>query len=79
MSAPDTNIDTQHTRHRTALWGIKGAMGFGALMLLGLIGFNMMNAGDGAAVTNTSQAGPAAPTDVYAPGTNAAATPTVTE
>lgn len=82
MSAPDTNIDTQEKRHRTSLWGIRGAMIFGALMLIGLLGFNMMNAGDGEAVTNTDSAGPVSttvPTDVYEPGTNSSSTPTAVD
>jgi len=81
MSAPDTNIEAQERHHRPALLGIKGAMLFGALMLLGLIGFNMINAGDGAAVSNADTAGPVTTTvdtDVYAPGTNSSATPTAT-
>lgn len=82
MSAPDTNIEKQEERHRPALLGIRGAMLFGALMLLGLIVFNVVNAGDGAAVSNTGQAGAEATvpdTDVYAPGTNSTATPTETD
>lgn len=82
MSAPDTNTDTLEKRHRPALLGIKGAMVFGALMLLGLVGFNMINAGDGEAVTNANARGPettAAATDVYEPGTNSSSTPTATD
>jgi len=37
MSAPDTNIETQEQEHKPALLGIKGALAFGALMMLGLI------------------------------------------
>ncbi|WP_299416650.1 hypothetical protein [uncultured Sulfitobacter sp.] len=82
MSAPDTNIGIQEKRHRPALLGIKGAMLFGALMVIGLLGLNMMNAGDPDAVTNTDQAGTAATaaqTDVYEPGTNSSATPLATD
>lgn len=82
MSAPDTNTRTQERRHRPALLGIKGAMAFGALMMLGLGLFVVGNAGDGAAVTNADragQAGTAAPTDVYAPGTNDTSTPVAAE
>ena len=38
MSAPDTNIETQERRHAPALIGIKGAMIFGALMIV-ILGF----------------------------------------
>jgi predicted tellurium resistance membrane protein TerC len=82
MSAPNTNVEKQEKRHRPSLWGIKGAMIFGALMLLGLIGFNMMNADNENALTNTGQAGKGATvvdTDVYAPGTNSSSTPTATD
>lgn len=78
MSAPDTNTSTQEKNHRPALLGIRGALLFGALMMIGLIGFNMINAGDGAAVSNANDAGPvstAVPTDVYEPGTNNSGTP----
>jgi hypothetical protein len=82
MSAPDTNIETQEKRHKPALFGIKAALGFGALMMVGLLGFNLINAGDGAAVSNATTEGAtstAAATDVYAPGTNSTATPTATD
>jgi hypothetical protein len=78
MSAPDTNIHAQEKRHRPSLWGIKGALIFGVLMMVGLLGFNLINSGDGAAVTNADPQGPtttAAETDVYAPGTNSSSTP----
>lgn len=81
MSAPDTNVERQEAKHRPALLGIKGAMLFGALMMIGLIGFNLANTGDGEAVTNTGQGTDtnAAATDVYEPGTNSTATPTATD
>lgn len=82
MSAPDTNTETQEKNHRPALLGIRGALVFGALMMIGLIGFNMVNSGDGEAVSNATSAGPAstaAATDVYAPGTNSSSTPTATD
>jgi len=49
MSAPDTNIEKQERRHAPSLLGIKGAMVFGVLMLLGVVGiaFNS-NADSGA-------------------------------
>ncbi len=82
MSAPDTNIEKQEKRHRPALLGIRAAMIFGALMMIGLIGYNMVNVGETDAVTNTDRAGPEAttvPTDVYEPGTNSSSTPTATD
>lgn len=82
MSAPDTNIEKQEKRHRPALLGIKGALGFGVLMMLMLLVFNGVNRGDGAAVTNTAQAGEdatVAATDVYAPGTNKTSTPVASD
>lgn len=82
MSAPDTNIETQEAKHRPALLGIKGAMVFGALMMIGLVGFNMVNSGDGEAVSNASGVNTettVVDTDVYAPGTNSSATPTATD
>lgn len=82
MSAPDTNVNKQEKRHRPSLWGIKGAMIFGILMLLGVIGFNMINAGDPDAVINSDQVNQGAetvPVDTYEPGTNSSATPTATD
>lgn len=58
MSAPDTNVEKQEKRHRPSLFGIKGAIIFGILMLLGVVGFNLINAGDPDAVTNTDRATP---------------------
>lgn len=82
MSAPDTNIERQEANHRTSLWGIKGAMIFGALMMIGLVAFNMLNAGHGEAVSNTSGVNAetsTVATDVYEPGTNSSATPIATD
>ncbi|KIN73039.1 hypothetical protein [Sulfitobacter guttiformis] len=82
MSAPDTNLDRQEKKHRPSLWGIKGAMAFGALMMILLLGFNMINAGDGEAVTNADESkstATAAETDTYSPGTNNSETPAATE
>ena len=82
MSAPDTNVEKQEKRHRPSLWGIKGAMIFGILMLLGVIGFSMINASNSDGVTNTGGATDGVtvvPTDTYEPGTNSSATPTQTE
>jgi len=79
MSAPDTNTDKQERAHRPALLGIKAAIAFGLLMLLGVLGYNAINAGDGAAVSNATPGAAqseAAPTDVYEPGTNNADTET---
>lgn len=82
MSAPDTNVEKQEKHHRPSLWGIRGAMLFGVLILLGVIGFNMINAGNTDAVTNTGGATngvTVVPTDNYQPGTNSSATPAATE
>jgi hypothetical protein len=46
MSAPDTNIDKQEQRHKPALLGIKGAMVFGALMVLIVFFLAVMGGGD---------------------------------
>ncbi len=76
MSAPDTNPETQEKRHKPALLGIKGAMIFGALMIV-ILGFYVFsNGGDDTAdaVTNTDQATePSASVpavDPIEPGTN---------
>jgi len=37
MSAPDTNVEKQEEKHKTALLGIRGAMIFAAVLLLGLV------------------------------------------
>ncbi len=82
MSAPDTNTEKQEKRHRPSLWGIRGAMIFGALMMIGLVGFNLMNSGEGDAISNADPQGPTSTTvdtDVYEPGTNSSSTPTATE
>lgn len=39
MSAPDTNVETQKKRHKPALMGIRGAVLFALVLLLGLIGW----------------------------------------
>ena len=44
MSAPDTNIEKQEHRHAPSLMGIKGAMIFGALMMMGLVFVAMFRA-----------------------------------
>lgn len=37
MSAPDTNVEKQEKAHKPALLGIKGAILFAVVLLLGLI------------------------------------------
>jgi len=37
MSAPDTNVEKQKEKHKTALMGIRGVMVFAAVLLLGLV------------------------------------------
>lgn len=46
MSAPDTNIDKQEKNHKASLLGMKGAVAFGAVMLILVIGFTLTNADD---------------------------------
>ncbi|GAA6174970.1 hypothetical protein [Sulfitobacter pacificus] len=46
MSAPDTNIEKQKDNHKAPLLGVKGAIGFGALMLILVLGFTMANSND---------------------------------
>ena len=46
MSAPDTNIEKQRERHKPALWGVKGAMIFGALMLVLIVVFAVLTRED---------------------------------
>ncbi|MFD2738554.1 hypothetical protein ACFSUD_03130 [Sulfitobacter aestuarii] len=76
MSAPRTNIEKQERDHKPSLLGIRGAMIFGALMLLGVFFYVIINGGDedADAVINTDQASepeasvPAV--DPVEPGTN---------
>jgi hypothetical protein len=76
MSAPDTNVKKQEQRHKPALLGIRAAMIFGALMMVGLAIYVIGNGADDTAdaVTNTDQASePSATTpavDPVEPGTN---------
>jgi len=82
MSAPDTNIETQEQEHRPSLVGIKGALMFGALMMVMLGVYSLYNGDDASAYNDAGETGAvAAPvqTDVYAPGTNNSATPTATD
>ncbi|MCR9113228.1 MAG: hypothetical protein NXH84_08150 [Rhodobacteraceae bacterium] len=37
MSAPNTNVEKQKDQHKPALVGIRGAMLFGAVLMLGLV------------------------------------------
>ncbi|MDF3414092.1 hypothetical protein HKX54_06470 [Sulfitobacter sp. M57] len=46
MSAPDTNIETQKDNHKPSLFGVKGAIGFGVLMLVLVLGFTFANSSD---------------------------------
>ncbi|MEM7521951.1 MAG: hypothetical protein AAF307_13070 [Pseudomonadota bacterium] len=43
MSAPDTNLNRQKKRHAPSLVGIRGAMVFGALMLVLALGYALSN------------------------------------
>jgi len=51
MSAPDTNIEKQKEMHRSPMMGIKGAMIFGALMLVGVMFLAAMNGSEPSAET----------------------------
>lgn len=76
MSAPDTNVDKQERKHKPSLWGIRGAMLFGALMIILLLFFVIDNGRDGDVaqdLSNSSEAASestAAPVDPVATGTN---------
>ena len=43
MSAPDTNVKKQEEKHKPALLGIKGAIGFAALLLVLFVGWVIIN------------------------------------
>jgi len=45
MSAPDTNIETQERRHAGPLTGMALAVTFAGVLLVGLIGWTVFNAG----------------------------------
>jgi len=79
MSAPDTNIERQETNHKPALLGIRGALIFGVLMIVLMIGFTMSRGetpsaqtliGEEAAQTNERNGAAGVKIDSYAPGTN---------
>ncbi|MCR9126926.1 MAG: hypothetical protein NXH82_12470 [Rhodobacteraceae bacterium] len=57
MSAPDTNLEKQKSRHRPALWGIGAAAVFGFAMLVTLVGYVMANGGDSDAAAVTTDPG----------------------
>ena len=77
MSAPDTNIGKQEKQHRPSLIGLKGAILFAALVLLGVVGFNMINRADEISVMGTAPVvGVAA--DENPSGANSSATPAAT-
>jgi len=79
MSAPDTNVDKQEKHHRPSLWGVRSAMAFGILILIGVVGYTFVvgsfgNDGESGGPTVSTT-----PTDTYAPGTNSSETPAATE
>ncbi len=43
MSAPETNVEKQKKQHKPALMGIRGAVLFALVLLLGLIGWVASN------------------------------------
>ncbi|MEQ6203619.1 hypothetical protein ABMC88_11250 [Sulfitobacter sp. HNIBRBA2951] len=82
MSAPDTNIEKQEAEHRPSLVGIRGALAFGALMMVLLGFYSLFNGDDASAYSDDGEApSETAPiaADVYVPGTNDSATPTATD
>lgn len=82
MSAPDTNIETQERRHQSSLMGIKGAMLFGALMMVLLGSYQLFVGSDASAYVDDTEVAPqtsTVETDVYAPGTNSSAIPAATD
>lgn len=65
MSAPDTNVEKQEAKHKPSLMGIRGAMIFGALMMIGLAAFAMFRADDfGASAYDEGKSGEEAETSV---------------
>ena len=46
MSAPDTNTEKQEKKHKASLLGIRGAILFGVLMVILVIGFTIRNSND---------------------------------
>jgi len=63
MSAPDTNIERQEREHAPSLLGIKGAMIFGALMMIGLVFFAVFRADNyGASAYDEQESGNATST-----------------
>ncbi len=79
MSAPNTNVEKQEKRHKSALLGIKGSLIFGVLMILLVMFFVLDNgrSSDGEAGLNpednaTPEVTPevTAPVDPVKPGTN---------
>ncbi|MEH6644148.1 hypothetical protein [Sulfitobacter sp.] len=79
MSAPDTNIDKQEKHHRTSLWGARGAMAFGVLIMIGVVGYTFVVGSSGNDGESDGPTVSTAPTDIYAPGTNSSETPAATE
>ena len=43
MSAPNTNVEKQEEKHKPSLLGIKGAIGFAALLLVIFVGWVIIN------------------------------------
>lgn len=74
MSAPDTNIEKQEQRHKPSLIGMKGAVVFGALMLLLVVIFSVARGGDTTIGEvydgDVEQTETTAGFDTYEPGTN---------
>ncbi len=78
MSAPDTNVERQEAKHKPSLFGIKGALVFGVLMIILMIAFTAMRGETptedtliGTGETSSDDAGAAGvEVDPVAPGTN---------
>lgn len=79
MSAPDTNVERQENKHKPALLGIRGALIFGVVMILLMIGFTASRGmapeadtiiGDDGERVEDARMGAGVEIDPYMPGTN---------
>ena len=79
MSAPDTNIEKQEKHHRPSLWGVRGAMAIGVLILIGVVGYTFVVGSVGDGERSDGPTVTTAPTDTYSPGTNSSDTPVASD
>ncbi|KIN64624.1 hypothetical protein Z946_3516 [Sulfitobacter noctilucicola] len=77
MSAPDTNVERQADEHKPSLLGIRGAMIFGALMIVLMIAFTAFRGTTpseetliGSETETSTQGADGVAIDPVAPGTN---------